>query len=81
MDKRTETAMKVLAAGGYFRRQLEAAYMGEKFKYRLKDAEGRTVRGIGFATFSKLEARLKMRDCERSSSWPMEWELRNQHHC
>jgi len=76
MDKRIATALKVLTAGGYFRRQLETAYMGEKFKYRLKDAEGRTVRGIGFATFSALEARLKMRDCERSTSWPMEWELR-----
>ena len=76
MTKRTETAMKVLAAGGYFRRQLERTYTGNKFKYRLKNANGETVRGVGFSTFCELEQQLRLRDCAPSSLWPMEWELR-----
>lgn len=76
MNKRTQTAIEVLKAGGYFRKQLETKFNGrEQFVYRLRDARGQVVKGIGFKTFCELEATLIRKECERSSVWPQEWEL------
>jgi len=74
---KTQTAMEVLTAGGYFRKQLERdGYTGrEQFHTRLRDAQGHVVKGIGFRTFVKLEPSLRYRECLSSSCWPQEWEL------
>lgn len=77
MSKRMDMAIKVLADGGYFRKQLETHYHGgEKFKVRLRNKNGDVVDGIGGATLYALidAGKLKKRPCERSSVWPEEWE-------
>lgn len=78
MGKREETALAVLAAGGYFRKALERHFHGgEKFKMRLRAAGGAVVPGIGFATFYALKeaGKLAWRPCAKSSVWPEEWVL------
>ncbi len=74
-----ETALKVLAEGGYFRHQLETQYRGgEKFVTRLRDKNGHVVKGVGFQTRIKLEdaGKLKKRATLPSSTWPEEWVLK-----
>jgi hypothetical protein len=75
VGKRMALALEVLAAGGYFRMQLESGWHGEKFKYRLRTKEGHVVPGVGFQTYLELEkaGRLLRRACEKSSVWPQEW--------
>lgn len=73
---KTEKALEVLKAGGYFRKALETQYRGgEKFEMRLRNAQGEVVKGFGYATFYALEKSLKNRACQSSSVWPQEWEL------
>jgi len=79
MTSRTETALQVLAAGGYFRKQLENHYHGgEKFKLRLRNVDGSVVKGIGSKTFYELQdaGKLVKRPCATSSVWPEEWTLK-----
>ena len=77
MVNRTQQAIEVLSAGGFFRKALETQYRGgEKFAYRLHDATGAIIKGVGFVTFTELESQLMTRDCARSSVWPTEWVLR-----
>lgn len=74
--KRTETAVEVLRAGGFFRTQLERAWGGgEKFKTRLRTAEGLVVPGVGAATLRELEGagKLVRRECVVTSAWPVEF--------
>lgn len=76
MDKRTQQAIEVLKNGGFFRRQLETQYRGgEKFVYRLRDANGSVVKGFGFQTFTKLQSQLIRKECSSGSTWPSEWKL------
>jgi hypothetical protein len=76
MSKRTETAIEVLKSGGYFRYALERSYQGgEKFKMRLRAANGAVVKGVGYQTKTELETRLTRRACAPSSTWPQEWAL------
>jgi hypothetical protein len=73
---RAQQALEVLKAGGYFRYALERAYHGgEKFKMRLRDANGHIVQGIGYQTKRELEPKLVSRPCASSSTWPQEWQL------
>lgn len=74
-----QKALEVLAAGGYFRKQLETQYRGgEKFVTRLRYASGTIVKGVGIKTFFELESagKLQWRECASSSVWPSEWVLR-----
>lgn len=76
MSKRTETAIEVLKSGGYFRYALERSYQGgEKFKMRLRTANGSVVKGVGYQSKAELESKLVSRPCASSSTWPQEWVL------
>ena len=78
MGKRELLALEVLSAGGYFRKQLERQYHGrEQFQYRLREASGAIVKGVGFQTWYALDQAglLQWRQCERSTVWPEEWIL------
>ena len=62
MNKRTEQALNVLAQGGKFRYALERSFRGgEQFRARLIDAQGQTVKGMGYATLADLKAAGKVR--------------------
>lgn len=62
MNTRAEQALLILSQGGTFRYALERAYTGgEKFRARLIDAQGQTVKGIGYATLADLKAAGKVR--------------------
>lgn len=62
MNKRTEQALIILSQGGQFRYALERTYLGpEKFRTRLIDARGQTVKGVGFATLEALKDSGKVR--------------------
>lgn len=78
MDKRTETAIEVLKAGGYFRNALEWTWRREQFKTRLRTADGQIVKGVGEATRHALEVagKLQRRECAKSSTYGQEWILR-----
>ncbi len=74
MNKRTETAIEVLKNGGCFRYALERNYHGhEKFKMRLLNAQGRVVKGVGFATKEELNGSLQYRHVGVTSTWAQEW--------
>ena len=78
MGKKEKLAMEVLQAGGYFRKQLERQFHGyEQFQYRLREADGAVVKGIGFQTWNALHEAglLTVKDCAKSSVWPQEWKL------
>jgi hypothetical protein len=80
LSARAEQALKVLEAGGKFRKALETQYRGgEKFVTRLRDAKGQIVKGVGYQTFQELIAARKLAyvhpDDARSSVWPQEWVL------
>ncbi len=78
MTKRTQLALDTLNAGGYFRKALETGYRGcEQFKMRLRDHNGRIVKGVSFKTFYELQdmGLLTSRPCLSSSTWPSEFEL------
>ncbi len=81
---REQTAIAVLAMGGYFRKALESVRVGrggsirkEQFRTRLYTATGRVVPGVAFQTHYALERRgiLAHRECTSSSVWPQEWSL------
>jgi hypothetical protein len=79
MSARTEKALAVLKAGGYFRKALETQYKGgEKFMMRLRDSTGAVVKGVGFQTFFELKdlGMLERRECVRSSAYPEEYALK-----
>jgi len=79
MSARTEKALEVLEAGGYFRKALETQYKGgEKFMMRLRDSTGAVVKGVGFQTFFELKdlGKLQYRECVRSSAYPEEYVLK-----
>lgn len=75
---REELAVAVLREGGYFRKALETVRFREKFVTRLRAANGVVVKGVGFATFAKLEeaGMLERRECSKSSAWPTEWVMK-----
>lgn len=80
LSSRAQQAVEVLKAGGKFRKALETQYRGgEKFQMRLRDAQGRVVKGFGFQTFYELvDARLLAyvhAHDSVSSVWPQEWVL------
>jgi hypothetical protein len=78
MSARGRKALKVLRQGGCFRMALETQPRGgEKFAYRLRNAEGLVVKGCGFATQRELEKAgvLQTRPVPTSSLWPTEWVL------
>jgi hypothetical protein len=77
-NQKEKLAMEVLQAGGYFRKQLERQYHGrEQFQYRLREANGAVVKGVGFQTWRVLHEAglLAYKPCEKSSVWPEEWKL------
>lgn len=78
MSKRTETALAVLAEGGYFRQALERGFHGrEQFKIRLRTKVGAVVKGVGHSTFHELigGGKLISRPCAKGSAFATEWEL------
>ena len=78
LSKRATTALEVLAAGGYFRNQLETTYMGrDQFKTRLIGADRKVVPGVGHAAMNELleAGRLQQRIVPASSLWKREWVL------
>lgn len=78
MNTKAQKALEVLKDGGYWRKQLETSYRGgEKFKTRLRNAEGRVVPGFGIKTFCEHEDAgvLTHKECSSSSVWPQEWKL------
>ncbi len=79
LSKRAQTALNILKNGGYFRKQLETQYRGgEKFETRLRDKDGKVVKGFGFKTFYEIKdaGLLQYRPCPSSTVWPEEWTLR-----
>lgn len=79
MSKRNETAIEVLKNGGFFRKALERNYHGgETFVTRLRDAQGRVVKGVGCKTLWELQdaGLIQSRPCCSGSTFPQEWELR-----
>lgn len=78
MNTKAQKALGILKAGGYWRKQLETSYRGgEKFKTRLRDAQGSIVKGFGIKTFYEHEDAgvLTYKECASSSVWPQEWKL------
>ena len=78
LNKREELALYTLKAGGYFRKALESGWQGrEQFVMHLRDANGRVVKGVGYATWSKFNDMLvlKLRPAVLGSTWPTEWNL------
>jgi hypothetical protein len=80
LSARAEQALKVLEAGGKFRKALETQYRGgEKFVTRLRDAQGQIVKGVGYQTFQELITAGKLayqRPYDAvGSAWPQEWVL------
>ena len=78
LNKREELALDTLRAGGYFRKALESGWQGrEQFVMRLRGANGQVVKGVGYATWSKLNDMmvLKLRPVVTGSTWPTEWDL------
>lgn len=62
MNKRTEQALLILSQGGQFRYALERTFRGpEKFRARLIDCHGETVKGVGYATLADLKDAGKVR--------------------
>jgi len=61
LSPRAQKALAVLNAGGKFRHGLERnRYTGrEQFSYRLQDADGHTVKGVGAAAFHEVRSSLE----------------------
>lgn len=77
-NRREMAAIEVLKAGGYFRRALERHYLGgEKFRTRLRRADGSIVPGVSGATLNAFRSAgiLVRRECSPSSTWPEEYAL------
>jgi hypothetical protein len=81
LSKRAQQAVELMKEGAYWRNQLETQYRGgEKFKTRLYK-NGHAIRGFGFQTHNEMEKAglLQWRECAKSSVWPTEWTLKENH--
>lgn len=81
LSKRAQNAIKLMNDGAYWRKQLETVRLGpsrfsfgEKFKRRLRNANGHPIKGFSDKTFFELEKAglLQWRECPTSSVWPEE---------
>jgi len=70
LSSRAKKALDILADGGSFCRRLErnSYTRREQFQYRLIDAQGFTLRGVGLSAFYELERHNFLRIADGAST-------------